>query len=315
MTALTISNEDIKSLVGKVVVLTGKYPLPAIGPASADAVKAVRSVDPWKTQGSAVSRRLHSLPCADRRPEQSGIGLATTELLLELGATVVSGDVNPPPVEHSQLSYVKTNVTQWSDLVALFDRAKQRYGRIDHAFANAGISGRADYLADKFDDAGSLLEPNHQTFDVNIKAVVNTAYLGLHHMRHQVPAGGSIVLTASGSSFQRFRVADYTSAKHAVLGLQRGIVPNLEKSGLPLRMNSVAPSWTVTGLVPKGLVEAAGHGTQTPDVVARSVALLMADASRQGQVIESDGVDDIVEKMMEVAQRQPKQGKGTFTSS
>ncbi|KAK3069655.1 hypothetical protein LTR53_011835 [Teratosphaeriaceae sp. CCFEE 6253] len=312
MTALTISNEDIKSLAGKVIVLTGWCPLPVIDPAPADAAKVVRS-------------------------EQSGIGLATTELLLDLGATVVSGDVNPPPIEHSQLSYVKTNVTQWSDLVALFDRAKQRYGRIDHAFANAGISGRADYLADKFDDSGSLLEPNHQTFDVNIKAVVNTAYLGLHHMRHQEPAGGSIVLTASGSSFQRFRVADYTSAKHAVLGLQRGIVPNLEKSGLPLRMNSVAPSWTVTGLVPKALVEAAGHGTQTPDVVARSVALLMADASRQAQVIysdrgkymeleqamlntvadivESDGVDDIVEKMMEIAQRQPMQGEGTFTGS
>ncbi|KAK0265055.1 hypothetical protein LTR29_003443 [Friedmanniomyces endolithicus] len=218
----------------------------------------------------------------------SGIGLATTQLLLKLGVSVISGDINPPPVEHDRLSFIKTDVTQWSDLVALFDHAKERHGRIDHALANAGVSGRADYLEDKFDESGKLLEPNHQTLDVNLKAVINTAYLGLHHFRHQEPAGGSIVLTASASSIQRFRIADYTTAKHGVLGFMRGMVPNLERSGLPLRINALAPGWTETGMVPKGVIEAAGQATQSPDVVARSVALLMADESYQGKLIYSN---------------------------
>ncbi|KAK5146480.1 hypothetical protein LTR32_001938 [Rachicladosporium monterosium] len=173
----------------------------------------------------------------------SGIGLATTQLLLKLGASVVSGDINPPPVEHDRLSFIKTNVTQWSDLVALFDHAKERHGRIDHALANAGVSGRADYLEDKFDET---------------------------------------------SSIQRFRIADYTTAKHGVLGFMRGMVPNLERSGVPLRINALAPGWTETGMVPKGVIEAAGQATQSPDVVARSVALLMADEAYQGKLIYSN---------------------------
>ncbi|TKA80005.1 hypothetical protein B0A55_02086 [Friedmanniomyces simplex] len=285
MAALTIKDENIQSLTGKVIVLTG---------------------------GS------------------SGIGLATTKLLLELGASVVSGDINPLPIEHDRLTFVKTNVKQWSDLVSLFDHAKERHGRINHAFANAGVSGRADYLEDKLDESGKLLEPNHEALDVNLKAVVNTAYLGLHHLRHQDPAGGSIVLTASATCFQRFRIADYTTAKHGVLGFMRGMVPNLEGSGLPLRINSLAPGLTETGMVPKGVVEAAGHATQSPDVVARSVALLMADETYQGKLIYSDqgkywemedamlktvadimgaGDDSIMEKIMKMAaQRGPSGG-------
>ncbi|KAK5694148.1 hypothetical protein LTR97_009769 [Elasticomyces elasticus] len=218
----------------------------------------------------------------------SGIGLATTKLLLSVGASVVSGDINSPPVEHERLSFVKTNVTEWSDLVALFDLAQERHGRIDHAFANAGVSGRMDYMEDRMDDNGKLVEPNHEVLDVNLKAVINTTYLALHHLRKQEHAGGSIVLTASASSYQRFRVADYTAAKHGVLGFMRGIVPNLTRLGLPIRINSLAPGWTETGMVPKGVVEAAGAATQSPDVVAKSAALLMASNSYQGTLIYSD---------------------------
>ncbi|EMC97077.1 hypothetical protein BAUCODRAFT_437377 [Baudoinia panamericana UAMH 10762] len=218
----------------------------------------------------------------------SGIGLATIELLIALGASVVSGDLSPSPVQHPRLSFHKTDVTAWHDLQALFAHAKQLHGRIHHVFANAGISGRMNYLEDRFDGSGSLLEPEHLTLDINLRAMINTCYLGLHYLRHQQPAGGSIVVTASGSSFQRFRVVDYATAKHGVLGFIRGLVPNLEKAGLPIRINGIAPSWTRTGLVPAGLLEAIGAQSQSAEVVARSVALLMADARRQGQLIWSD---------------------------
>ena len=118
-----------------------------------------------------------------------------------------------------------------------------------------------NYLKETLDASGRLLEPNHDTLDVNLKAVVNTAYLGLRHLRHQEPAGGSIVLTAFVSSFQRFHIAGYTTAKYGVLGFMRSMVPNLERSGLPFRINSLARGWTLTGMVPKGVIEAAGHDT------------------------------------------------------
>jgi len=69
----------------------------------------------------------------------SGIGLATTKLLLSLGAKVVTGDINPPPDDvASKVTFSKTDVTSWDDQKALFDAAIKAHGKVDHAFANAG---------------------------------------------------------------------------------------------------------------------------------------------------------------------------------
>ena len=69
----------------------------------------------------------------------SGIGLATTRLLLKLEAKVAIGDVNPPPEDVlSQVVYRKVDVTSWTDQRALFESALAAYKRIDHVFANAG---------------------------------------------------------------------------------------------------------------------------------------------------------------------------------
>ena len=199
----------------------------------------------------------------------------------------MGGDLNPSPTDHPKLSFIKTNTTSWSDLLGFFKHAKDTHGRIDHVFSNAGISGRANYLSETFDANGELEEPSQLTFDIDLRGMINTSYLGLYYMRHQDPVGGSIVCTASAAAFQRFRVCDYTSAKHGVLGWMRGIVPNIKSAGLPIRVNAISPSWTITGLVPPGLVDKMEVEWQSADVVARNVALLMADGSRQGQLIYS----------------------------
>ncbi|RMY03229.1 hypothetical protein D0867_10762 [Hortaea werneckii] len=217
----------------------------------------------------------------------SGIGLATTSLLLKLGAAVIIGDINPPPAQQQQqnaerLSFVKTDVSNWTDLVNLFKHAKHHHHRIDHVFANAGISSRANYLEDHFaPDTGELLEPAPTTLDINLRGVIKTLT--------STPQGGSVVLTASASSFQRFRVTDYTTAKHGVLGFMRGLLPALDAAGLPIRVNALAPDWTATGIIPPQLVGILGDQIQGPEVVAKAAALCMVDQARQGQLIYSRG--------------------------
>lgn len=217
-------------------------------------------------------------------------------LLLDLGASVVVGDQQPVPLPpHAALAFHPTNVASWPDLQALFAAALARHGgRLDHVFANAGISGPGTtYLDDAFDPAtGALLEPPSITYDVNFRGVINTAYLGLHHMRHQPEAAtrrGSVVCTSSAVCFQRFRFVDYATSKHAVLGFMRGVATNLIDRGLPLRINCVAPSFTNSAMLPEALFAAAGHPglLQPAEAVARSALLLMADDRRQGQVIFS----------------------------
>lgn len=187
---------------------------------------------------------------------------------------MIGGDRNPTKTEHTRFAFLQTDVTKWTELVKLFHYAKQPYGRIDHVFSNAGISGRADYLAESFDSNGELEEPSFQTLDIDLRGMINASYLGLYHFRHQDPPGGSIVCTASAASFQRFRVCDYTTAKHGVLGWMRGMIPNITELDLPIRINSISPSWTLTGLVPEDVIDKLEAEWQSPLQVARSVGVV-----------------------------------------
>ncbi|KFH40979.1 putative oxidoreductase-like protein [Hapsidospora chrysogenum ATCC 11550] len=219
----------------------------------------------------------------------SGIGLATVQLLLSLGANVVGADIQPPaePIDSSAaFTFQQTDVTVWSDLVSLFKRTKQLHGRVDHVFANAGISPRADYLSTELDENGDLKEPTHRVLDTNTKGVINTTTLAIYHMRHQPePLGGSVTITSSIAGVQRFRAVDYTASKHAVLGFMRGLKPVLAYEKVPVRINALAPSWTRTGVVPEVIMKQLGVELQTPLTVGRAAAALMADKKRDGHLV------------------------------
>ncbi|PGH17288.1 hypothetical protein AJ79_01171 [Helicocarpus griseus UAMH5409] len=250
----------------------------------------------------------------------SGIGLGTVKLLLATGAKVVIGDLNPPPQEllddHGQsVKFLQLDVTHWKSLVALFKQAKEAYGPIDHVFANAGITGKANFFDDTTDENGDPIEPKYSTIDINLTSVMNTVKLAIFYMKQQKD-GGSIVMAASASSFQRFSNVDYTTAKHGVLGLLRGLTPLLHPR-LPIRLNAIAPSWTDTNLTPRPILEAAGATFQTPHAVARSVAFFMSsggDSARHGQLIFShDGkYREIEEGMLEMVKvlLEPLEGGG-----
>ncbi|KAM0363146.1 hypothetical protein ACHAO7_010341 [Fusarium culmorum] len=242
MTELVVIDEELGSLEGKVIVITG---------------------------GS------------------SGIGLATVELLVSLGASVVSGDIQAPQKRiQGSHTFVKTDVTKWEDLLALFKEAMRIHKRIDHVFANAGIGPRTDYLSTQLDQHGDLLEPSSQTLEVNLKGVINTTTLATYYLRRQ-PEGGSIVITGSATGFQRFRAVDYGMTKHGVIGFARGLVPALEAARLSIRVNTLAPSWTDSNVLPslKEKLRRVHVDAQPASVVARCAAYLMADQSRNGQVI------------------------------
>ncbi|KAF9772074.1 hypothetical protein IL306_010242 [Fusarium sp. DS 682] len=218
----------------------------------------------------------------------SGIGLATVELLLSIGASVVNGDVQAPEKEMAgAYEFIKTDVTKWEDLLVLFNKTKETHGRIDHVFANAGIGPRADYLSSQLDQDGNLMEPSSQNLDINLKGVINTSTLAIHHLRQQA-GGGSIVITGSATGLQRFRAVDYVAtAKHGVLGFGRGLVPLLKAARLPIRVNTLAPSWTESNVLPslKSLLNSINVDVQPASVVARCAAYLMADTTMNGQVV------------------------------
>lgn len=96
-----------------------------------------------------------------------------------------------------------------------FKAAKKQYGKINHVFANAGIAPTISLLEDDVDSNGDLLPPSLRTINVNLVGCMYTVKLGIHYIR-QNPAGGSIVITASGSSFTRFPVTDYSEPQSRI---------------------------------------------------------------------------------------------------
>ncbi|KAB8209877.1 hypothetical protein BDV34DRAFT_221381 [Aspergillus parasiticus] len=222
----------------------------------------------------------------------SGIGRATVELCLQLGAKVVIGDLNSPPANISNtenLKFVKADTSSWDSLRNLFNEAVKTFGHIDHVFANAGIAPRTNFLDESIDENGELAPPDLKVLNVNLNGAIYTTRLAVHHFRkfaeqHNGIVTGSIVFTASASSFQTFGAPDYATAKHGVLGLMRSLVGQAPGN---VRVNAIAPSWTTTGLVPAEFLASLGVITQDPGVVARSVAFLFAESTRNGHLIYS----------------------------
>ncbi|KAF9630719.1 hypothetical protein BFW01_g1281 [Lasiodiplodia theobromae] len=220
----------------------------------------------------------------------SGIGLAAAKLAVKSGAKVVVGDVNPlPPAEQNpSIHFVSTDVTSWSSVTALFEAAQKLHGRVDHVFANAGIAPRTTFLEDTLNKAGQLREPDWRTVDVNLKGVLNTVTQGLHHLKKNGAAGGSVVITASVTSYTPFEGTDYGVAKHAVWALMRNLALHLTAAALPIRINAIAPSWTASGMVDGKEVAALGGEVQTSEAAARSALFLMAaDAAPHGMLVQS----------------------------
>jgi hypothetical protein len=140
----------------------------------------------------------------------SGIGLATLRRVINHGGKVFASDVNSlPEPEASSVPFLKVDVTSWKEQVAMFKAAEKEYGKIDHVFANAGISQTISLFEDDVDENGDLLPPKLNTLNVNLIGCMYTVKLGINYLKKS-SSGGSIVMTASGSSFTRFPPTDYS---------------------------------------------------------------------------------------------------------
>jgi NAD(P)-dependent dehydrogenase (short-subunit alcohol dehydrogenase family) len=125
----------------------------------------------------------------------SGIGLSTAKAFIDEGAKVVVFGRDQTTLDRAVETLgnnaigVKGDVTSDADLTKLFDTAKQRFGKVDVVFANAGV---AEFLPVEAANNAHF----DRLFDINVKGVLKT-------MQKAVPTlndGASIVLTTSGSN-------------------------------------------------------------------------------------------------------------------
>jgi NAD(P)-dependent dehydrogenase (short-subunit alcohol dehydrogenase family) len=203
----------------------------------------------------------------------SGLGKAMATVLVECGARVVVADRDQDRLDRLQKELAGTGHLETSRLDVgdeaavheLVDGIVDRHGRIDAAFANAGIARGAG----PGDPAGQLdtfgLPDWNALFDVNLYGVLHTLRAAARHMKRQ--RSGSIVVTASTAGLRADPLVSYSYvvAKAAVVNLTRQAALDLARWGV--RVNAIAPGPFRTAIGGEGPLDpqtAAMWGSMVP---------------------------------------------------
>ena len=212
----------------------------------------------------------------------SGIGLATAKLLASEGAQVIiTGrrkdelDKAVADIGHKAVG-VQGDVSKLADLDRLYAEVKQKFGRLDVLFANAGVAFLApveQVTEEHFD----------KHFNINVKGLFFSVQKALPLMTN----GGSIVLTSSVVNTKGMgNFSIYSATKAAVRSFARTLTAELVQK--KIRVNVVSPGpietpiFEKTGLPKEQLEEFGASVAKTvpmgrfgkPEEIAKAVLFL-----------------------------------------
>jgi NAD(P)-dependent dehydrogenase (short-subunit alcohol dehydrogenase family) len=120
-----------------------------------------------------------------------------------------------------------TDVSDPASIKALFAKTKDRFGRLDLLFNNAGIGAPAVPLEEL------PYETWKKVVDTNLTGVFLCTQEAIKIMKAQDPRGGRIINNGSISAHTpRPRAAAYTATKHAVTGLTKQTALDCRGTGI-----------------------------------------------------------------------------------
>ena len=155
----------------------------------------------------------------------TGVGKAVAIALAKAGYNLVLAGRRKEPLEEtaaavdaagSQALVAPTDVSKRLQILALFDKVKSTFGRLDVLFNNAGIGAPPVPLEDL------PFEAWQNVVATNLTGMFLCTQEAIKIMKAQDPRGGRIINNGSISAHapRPFSVA-YTSTKHAVTGLTK----------------------------------------------------------------------------------------------
>ena len=153
----------------------------------------------------------------------SGIGRASAVKLAENGWSVVLAGRRKDALEETagmcpagaQTLVVPTDVTKAEEIQALFAATKERFGRLDLLFNNAGLGAGGPIESLELDRWRTVV-------DTNLTGSFICTQEAFKIMKDQDPRGGRIINNGSISAHApRPDSSAYTSTKHAITGLTK----------------------------------------------------------------------------------------------
>ncbi|MFI9061718.1 SDR family oxidoreductase [Streptomyces sp. NPDC053429] len=166
----------------------------------------------------------------------SGIGRSVALALAAAGWAVAVAGRRPQPLadtaeaagDGADMLCVPADVSDPHEVDALFGAVRERYGRLDLLFNNAGTFGPGGVPLEDI-----TYEAWRQVVDVNLTGSFLCAQAAFRQMKAQDPQGGRIINNGSISAHvPRPNSIAYTATKHAMTGLTK----SLSLDGRPYRI-------------------------------------------------------------------------------
>jgi NAD(P)-dependent dehydrogenase (short-subunit alcohol dehydrogenase family) len=207
----------------------------------------------------------------------TGIGKAVALALLEEGFAVVlagrregllaqtmadAGSHRP----HARA--VPTDVADPASVRALFDAARDTFGRVDVLFNNAGIATRGVPLEEL------TIEQWKSVVDINLTGAFLCTQQAFRLMKDQQPQGGRIINNGSISAYTpRPHSAPYTATKHAITGLTKSTSLDGRRFNIACGQIDIGNAATdMTASFADGVLQANGQTAAEPRLDVRHVA-------------------------------------------
>src|SRR5690606_1417664 len=163
---------------------------------------------------------------------------------------------------------VPTDVTDPSAVKALFAKTKDKFGRLDVLFNNAGVGGATALLED------IPFEAWKKILDTNLTGSFLCTQEAFNLMKNQSPMGGRIINNGSISAHTpRPNSVAYTSAKHAITGLTKSTSLDGRKYNIACSQIDIGNAATdMTAKMKNGVPQANGEIVAEPTMDVMHVA-------------------------------------------
>lgn len=172
----------------------------------------------------------------------SGIGKSCADLLIESGAYVIGLDIGISSIDNERYHHYKIDIRDEQKIINVLNEIEVSYGKIDGLVNCAGIFANSKPFYEL------SLEAWNEVISINLTGIfILSKYVAKNMIKNN--SGKIVNISCVRSKIFGSNMADYAASKGGVVALTSAMALDLKEYNI--RVNSVAPGFTYTGMTSK----------------------------------------------------------------